>query len=249
MRILPVVDLLDGVVVRGVAGRRSVYRPIVSRLVPTPEPLAVARAFRSQLGLETLYVADLDAILHSRPNSEIYRELCRDGFTLWIDAGLRSAAAADAVLSCGAAAVIAGLETWPGPGALAELCRRIGGERAIFSLDLHEGRPLGEWSGWQTDDPAGIAAQAADAGVGTIIVLDLSCVGVGEGVGTLELCRDLRARHPHLQLVTGGGVRHVDDLHVLSKAGLDGVLVASALHDGRLTRGDLDGFHKFVVPH
>src|SRR5262245_46812912 len=80
MRIIPVLDLLNGVVVRGVAGERSNYRPVVSRLVDQPEPLAVARAFRAQLGLGLLYVADLDAILHDRPSRDLYRRLAADGF-------------------------------------------------------------------------------------------------------------------------------------------------------------------------
>src|SRR5579872_5647704 len=45
MRIVPVLDLLGGVVVRGVGGRRREYRPVVSRLTPSCDPLDVARAF------------------------------------------------------------------------------------------------------------------------------------------------------------------------------------------------------------
>ncbi|MFM8221178.1 MAG: nickel transporter, partial [Planctomycetaceae bacterium] len=44
MQVIPVLDLLGGVVVRGVAGQRDSYRPIVSQLVDGAEPLAVARA-------------------------------------------------------------------------------------------------------------------------------------------------------------------------------------------------------------
>ena len=63
MKILPVLDLLDGIVVRGVAGKRNAYRPVESQLVDNPDPIFVAEAFRNHFGLTEFYLADLDAIL------------------------------------------------------------------------------------------------------------------------------------------------------------------------------------------
>src|SRR5689334_16113818 len=111
MQIIPVIDLLGGAVVRGVRGRREEYRPIQSRLVQSSEPLAVARAFREQLGLNRLYLADLDAIVHQQPNREAYRALAAEDFRFLIDAGLRDPEAAEVVFADGAAQVVAGLET------------------------------------------------------------------------------------------------------------------------------------------
>lgn len=240
MRIVPVLDLLNGVVVHGVAGKRSEYRPVVSCLTDSCEPLAVARAFRSELQLDTLYVADLDAILNASPNREIYGQLIGDGFKLWIDAGLRDLESAGTLLTERAEALIVGLETWRDPGLLAALCRKVGAERVIFSLDLQEGRPLGNPANWSSTDVDLIASQAAAAGVTRLIALDLSFVGANNGVATLELCKRLRAAYPDWELITGGGVRNGDDLVALQNAGIDGVLVASALHDGRVTRADIE---------
>jgi phosphoribosylformimino-5-aminoimidazole carboxamide ribotide isomerase len=53
------------------------------------------------------------------------------------------------------------------------------------------------------------------------------------------LCRELRGVYPQLELLTGGGVRNVGDLRQLVASGCDAVLVASALHDGRLSAADL----------
>ena len=65
-------------------------------------------------------------------------------------------------------------------------------------------------------------------------------VGTASGVETLGLCRQLREEQPGLELITGGGVRGIDDLRVLHNAGIDAVLVASALHDGSITMDDLN---------
>ncbi len=240
MQVLPVLDLLYGTVVRGVGGRRDEYRPVESRLVDKADALSVARAFRDQLGLTRLYVADLDAIVHRQPNLEIYRSLSQEGFELLVDAGLHDVASADPIVSAGAAQVIAGLETWPGPDELACLCDVVGPERVIFSLDLKNGHALGNLHRWNTADPCEIGCRAVQAGVAEVIVLDLAQVGGGSGITTIGLCRGLLAKFHNLRVITGGGVRDVSDLIRLQEAGISGVLVASSLHDGRITRADLD---------
>jgi phosphoribosylformimino-5-aminoimidazole carboxamide ribotide isomerase len=240
MDILPVLDLLDGVIVRGVAGKREEYRPVVSRLVDSPDGLSVARAFRDQLGLTRIYLADLDAILHQRPNRKTYKALAEDGFELLVDAGLRNIESAESVLAAGATRAIVGLETWSGPDELAALCRTVGRSRVIFSLDLKHGHSLGDVARWRTGDPLAIAKRAVEAGVEEMIILDLAQVGLARGVTTLPVCRQLLDSFPGLRVLTGGGVRNAADLEMLAAAGINGVLVASALHDGRLTRQDIE---------
>jgi len=44
MQVIPVLDLLDGHVVRAVRGERAAYLPIRSSLAAGSEPLAIARA-------------------------------------------------------------------------------------------------------------------------------------------------------------------------------------------------------------
>jgi len=63
----------------------------------------------------------------------------------------------------------------------------------------------------------------------------LADVGVNEGPRTLSFCRQIRREFSAIELIAGGGVRGIDDLVALADAGCDAALVASALHDGRLT--------------
>ena len=183
-------------------------------------------------------MADLDAILHRQPNLDVYRSLSQDGFELLVDAGLRDVGSAEPIFSAGAAHVIAGLETWPGPDELACLCDMVGPERVIFSLDLKNGGALGDLEKWNTADPCQIGCRAVQAGVAEVIVLDLAQVG-GTGVTTIDLCRRLLAQFGDLRVITGGGVRNVADLLRLQEVGVSAVLVASSLHDGRIGRADL----------
>lgn len=239
MLILPVLDLLNGVVVRGVGGRRDEYRPVESVLTTSTHPLDVARAFRERLGLTTLYVADLDGILHQRPNEPFFRQLAAEGFELWIDGGLRSATDASRLFQARAAKVIVGLESLSEVQLLSILTAQFGAERIVFSLDLKAGQPMLGTADWPDPTPLGIARTAINQGVTQMIVLDLASVGEQRGPSTLELCDSIRQLAPSVQLITGGGVRNAADLEPLRAARIDGVLLATALHNGAISVGQV----------
>jgi phosphoribosylformimino-5-aminoimidazole carboxamide ribotide isomerase len=238
MHVLPVLDLMAGQVVRGIAGRRGEYRPVVSRLTPSSEPAAVAAAFADHFGLTEFYLADLDAIGGNAPAFDVYAQLGAGGHRLWVDAGIRTPERARELVRAGVERVVVGLETVAGPAVLAAAVEELG-ERVVFSLDLRDGRPLGAVAAWPAQGVEGIAAHAVALGVGTVIVLDLARVGVGSGTGVEGLCARLTRACPGLAVYAGGGVRGASDLRQLRAAGVRGALVASALHDGLLSREDV----------
>ncbi|VAX41787.1 hypothetical protein MNBD_PLANCTO02-73 [hydrothermal vent metagenome] len=242
MQIIPVLDLLKSVVVRGVAGKRGSYQPVESCLSASTTPLDIAIAFREQLGLNTIYIADLDAILHQQPNLQIISQLSEAGFETIVDAGLQELTQAETLLQAGATTLIAGLETIPSPQFLQSLSKTFGKDRVIFSLDLFAGSPMGKTNQWQKDDPFSIGCEAVAMGIERIILLDLKQVGVNEGMSTLPLCEKLLKRFPYLNIITGGGVRSIDDLQPLVNVGVSGLLIASALHNGTITKTDIQTF-------
>jgi phosphoribosylformimino-5-aminoimidazole carboxamide ribotide isomerase len=69
-------------------------------------------------------------------------------------------------------------------------------------------------------------------GVEQVIVLDLARVGSGEGVNADFLKRVIA--EIDMDVYVGGGVRDITDLFELQKMGVAGVLVASALHNGKI---------------
>jgi HisA/HisF family protein len=240
MRILPVLDVKGGEVVRGVGGRRHEYRPVESRLTTSSRPLDVARALRSHLDIAEFYVADLDAIAGAEPAWPTFAAMHAEGLRLWVDAGVRQVTIACQLAAAGVESVVVGLETVAGPDELAAIVAALG-ERVVFSLDLREGQPLGERDAWGQADAGAVAARAVGLGVRRLLVLDLAYIGIGSGPGCCDLCASLCQRFPDLEISVGGGVRGRDDLELLRDCGAHAVLTASALHDGRLTRADLEG--------
>lgn len=239
MQIFPVLDLMSGKVVRGVAGRRESYQPIESLLTSACDPLPVAEAFQTCLGLSRFYVADLDGILFGQPQLAIIQQLAEAFPGLWLDCGVRTPKDIPQGLESQDVVFVVGLETMAGPRILKELCGNLGSNRVVFSLDLKAGAPLGNLDTWISTSPGDIAREAIAAGARNLIVLDLAQVGVAEGVSTVPLCREMKREFPEIQVVTGGGIRHVEELLELKASRIDGVLVASAFHDGKIGRQEL----------
>jgi phosphoribosylformimino-5-aminoimidazole carboxamide ribotide isomerase len=240
-RIIPVLDVMNGQVVRAVGGKRHEYRPVVSKLTTSTEPVEVAKALLDATGAGELYVADLDAISGADRSARVVAELAnQNDCRLLVDLGIRTPDDFALVPRRKNVAPVIGSETMTDIDAGLAAGFDFLSDWA-FSLDLFRGRLLGNWQVWgdfgvrSDEDVWEMAASAAmQMGVGTLIVLDLADVGMMEGPSTEYWCRKIRATIPEIELIAGGGVRNWDDVERLVEAGASGVLVASALHDGRL---------------
>ena len=236
---IPVLDLRAGRAVLARGGRRDTYAPVRSLLVAGGaggDPLALARAYRDSLDCDEWYVADLDALAGGAVQHALLGALAGLRGRLLVDAAATTPERAGELVAGGAARVVVGLETLPSFNALAGIARAIGPKRVVFSLDLRNGAPLAEAP--LSGTPLEIASGAVTAGAGAIIVLDLARVGGGRGVD-VGLVNAVRRAHPHVELLAGGGIGTARHLERLADAGLDGALVATALHEGRIRREDI----------
>jgi phosphoribosylformimino-5-aminoimidazole carboxamide ribotide isomerase len=241
VRVIPVLDLRGGIAVHARRGARETYRPVRSVLAPSPDPLELAAAFRDRLGLRELYVADLDAILGTGHNAPVIAELARTMRVL-ADAGTARADEARQMLALGVARVVVGSETASGPEGIRAIVETLGAERLTVSLDLW-GRRVRWRSPDAPRDPVGIAAEMEWFGVEECIVLELDRVGTKSGVDVGYLGH-LVGTAPRIRWLAGGGVRDLADLLALRSCGIAGALVATALHEGTLTRADLERLHE-----
>ncbi len=234
--LIPVLDLMRGAVVRGMQGDRASYRPIVSALCGSSEPLAVARCLLQHTGGHRLYVADLDALgVDHAAQFGLLRELLAalPQLELWLDAGFGDAASLQrlqAQFGADAARIVpvVGSESLRAPADLQALFGSADApgplrERGVLSLDRR---------GAQRLDAAG-AWDATAHWPRRVIVMTLERVGSGAGP-ELATLRALRQRAPQVEWFGAGGIRDAADLQAAAAAGAAGWLVASALHDRRL---------------
>ena len=112
MRIIPVMDLMEGKVVHAVRGERNKYRPVKSVLVPVFRPVDVAKALINETMCREIYIADLDAIQKEDHNLHTISDLAEKlDITLWVDAGINDGISAERLKSAGAGKIIVGSET------------------------------------------------------------------------------------------------------------------------------------------
>ena len=104
MQVIPVLDLIEGLVVRAKMGDRDAYRPIETPLSATADPVDVTRGLMRLGPFATLYIADLDAI-RGRGDNFVALARLRQAFPeveLWVDNGAATAAMVEATERYGA---------------------------------------------------------------------------------------------------------------------------------------------------
>lgn len=246
LRLIPVMDLRAGRVVRARRGERATYRPLSgSALGAGPEPLDCAERLLAACASRVLYLADLDALQGGAPQTAVIARLLRalPGLTLWLDAGFRRPAEVQALaeaLDCPRAggaplaeAARPGLrpvwasEALPDAAALqAALPDAAARAAGLLSLDRRGDTLL---------DPAGCWGRP-EAWPDSLILMTLERVGSGDGPD-LALLRRLHAATPGKRWIGAGGLRGPADAEAAAAAGASAWLVASALHEGRLGPG------------
>jgi HisA/HisF family protein len=227
MQIIPVLDLKDGTVVRAQMGARDRYRPIETPLAPGSDPVDVARGLLSVHPFQTLYIADLDAI-ERRGSNDAAIERLRQAFphvSLWVDNGIADRAAAFAWLTAGNDDLVLGSETQRDPALVRELSAH---PRVVLSLDFR---------GVNFTGPAELLEHPC-IWPHRLIVMTLARVGSGAGPDTARIA-EIRARAGGRSIYAAGGVRDLRDLTALHQLGVAGALVATSLHDGRLSGADI----------
>lgn len=232
MQVVPVIDIMDGRVVRAVAGNRAAYRPIETPLRPgTSDPVAIAQALLRAAGDPGwLYVADLDGIMGGRCQADVIAALLDavPGCRVLVDDGARSSH--DVARWAGSARIlpVIGTEALGDARALGEIAEQRDGAFAL-SLDHRGSERIG---------PSAVFEEAV-LWPDTVIVMELSRVGTGAGPDLGRLAAIRRMAGPARGVFAAGGVRGGGDLKAIGAAGC-GALVASALHSGAVTRADIE---------
>ncbi|MGD0644806.1 MAG: HisA/HisF-related TIM barrel protein [Candidatus Bathyarchaeia archaeon] len=237
MKVVPVIDILNGKVVHAVRGKRREYQLLRSNLCDSVEPFEVAKAFEA-LGFSELYIADLDAITGGSVNFRVLKHIAEEtGLELMVDAGVADLETARKLLHSGVSKVIIGTETLNTKSFVGEAVTLFGSDRVIVSLDLNDDKVLVKLGFDGCQNPMCLLREFKKMGVLGVIVLDLARVGSGEGVNVGFLKKVLE--NGSLDVYVGGGVRSIKDLVELKNLGVAGALVATALHSGKISIEEL----------
>lgn len=232
LKVIPVIDVLDGVVVHAVRGERKHYKPLNSIISDSSDPVRVAAVFR-ELGFGELYIADLNAIIGRGDNFHAIQRISKEtGLRLMIDAGVAETERANTIAGLGTSSVVVGTETMTRIAFVEEAIQSLGNDRIIVSLDLRNGQLLAKFCFDGVPSLIAVLQGFRKMGVRRFIVLDLARVGSGQGVDIALTCEIVR--YVDAEIFVGGGVRGINELLELRDIGVAGVLLATSLHSGKI---------------
>ncbi|MFA5365429.1 MAG: HisA/HisF-related TIM barrel protein [Candidatus Bathyarchaeia archaeon] len=236
MKVIPVIDVLNGIAVHGIRGERKHYLPLKSGLTNSTNPIEIASTFE-QLGFGSLYIADLDAIMGKSANLDIYKQITKKTcLELMVDAGTTDRTKAEQVLGSGAKIVI-GSESLSSLDFVKQAITDYGTQKVVVSIDQKNGKLLTHAEDLALLDACSVAQKLANLGVRQIILLDLDRVGTEHGINSdvLRCVLDNSA----VDVFVGGGIHGLSELEQLRSLGVSGVLVATVLHNGKVTVDEL----------
>jgi phosphoribosylformimino-5-aminoimidazole carboxamide ribotide isomerase len=210
MELVLAMDLQHNMVVHGKSGQRASYKPLDWGCSPTAEPVGFVKAIRPQ----SIYIADLDRIEGTGSHDTIIRQCASHARRCYVDRGCR---VPDDMLEGYHIVNIVGTETGGD-----DLSRYGGG---FLSLDIKDGCVIPF-----NRDPEKVLRQANGWKFDGCIILNIGAVGTEAGIDR-GMLKKMRAAY-HRKLFYGGGVATVSDLRALSDAGIDGAIIATALHHG-----------------
>ena len=228
MQIIPVIDLLNGMVVHAKMGDRSNYQPIQSALCKSSEPIVIVNALLELYPFERIYIADLDAITGQGNHAAIIKYIQEQypSLEICLDAGIRQAnnllAWQDLTLTH-----VIGSENIASTSDLIEISDHLNGN-FILSLDSNHSGFLG-CADLQTN---------TDLWPENVILMSLAQVGANQGAN-LALLEKFKRYSKEFNLYAAGGVRNIDDVNTLKQFGIHGALIATALHNKKISADDI----------
>ena len=234
MHYLPVIDILDGSAVHARRGDRTRYQPLHSPLARTPAPLDVFAGYLSLYPFETCYIADLNSLLaRGTSDHEIAIVVAQHpSVEFWIDAAFGARDLLPEYLQQSNVRCIIGSESLSALARYEALRTALAPyTEPVLSLDFRNREFLGP--------PALLATTACWPR--HIIGMNLARVGSGEGPD-LDLLQRLRGSAPTAAIAAAGGIRDAHDLATLSAHNISYALIATALHNGKLSADDLRRF-------
>ena len=231
-RVIPCLDVDRGRVVKGTA---------FVDLRDAGDPVELAARY-DLAGADELVFLDITATSDQRDTvTELARHTADDVFIPFtIGGGVRSLAAAQAVLDAGADKVAVNSAALARPDIIGELAGRFGAQCVVVAIDAKRAAAGARWEAYSAGGrrPAGRdavawAREAALRGAGEVLLTSMDRDGTTAGYD-IELTAAVAATVA-VPVIASGGAGTLDHLVEALQAGADAVLCASIFHFGQHT--------------
>jgi len=237
--IIPVIDILNSKAVHAIKGERSKYQPLESYLFNTTNPIQIFKILNNKFNFSKYYIADLDAILHNKPNLNLYKKILKNpNNKIFLDPGIENENDIKTYPAASNLKLIFGLETLKNLNLIIEGLHYLGKDKLIISIDMYNGKIISNNPQIRKSTPIEIIKKCEDWGIFEIILLDLFRVGQKLG-GIPSLYNQINKIFTG-NILVGGGIKDFKDLIEYKNNNFSGVLIATALYDGSITKKEIN---------
>jgi len=228
MLVIPAVDILKGKCVRLFRGDPKKIK------VYYEDPLESAQLLETQ-GAQLIHIIDLDAALGSGQNMQaITRILENISVNVQIGGGIRTIEKADELLKLGAYRVIFGTAAVKNPDLVKEAVNRFGSDSVAVAIDEKDGKvAVHGWKNKSKINYVDLAQSFKNMKVGALIFTPISVDGTLMGPQiekTVNLVETV-----NVPVIASGGVAKLEDLVSLTRTGVAGVIVGTAIYEKKFT--------------
>ena len=234
-RIIPCLDVKDGVVVKGVCFKN---------LQEVGDPSTLAVEYQNQ-GADEIVFLDVKASVAGR---ETLREAVRSTaetlfIPLTVGGGIRSFADVRATLKAGADKTSINSAAVESPSLISQCADAFGSQCIVIAIDAKRNK-----DGWEVHTYSGTKATGIDAvewakeacerGAGEILLTSMDADGTKAGYD-IQLTREI-VRAVNVPVIASGGCGRIEDVvEVLTEGEADAALAASIFHYGQHTVADV----------
>jgi phosphoribosylformimino-5-aminoimidazole carboxamide ribotide isomerase len=186
-------------------------------------------------GARYLHVVDLDAAMGVGDNLSVVAEILANvRIGVEVGGGIRSIGRAGEILAMGADRIILGTAAIRNPELILELVERVGSDRVMVALDARAGKVVIE--GWRTlteKTVIGMARRFQQMKVGSLLFTSVDAEGQMRGAA-VDAIREL-VQAVKLPVIAAGGVASLDDVRAVRDTGAAGLVIGTALYEGRFS--------------
>jgi phosphoribosylformimino-5-aminoimidazole carboxamide ribotide isomerase len=234
MLIIPAIDIIDGKCVRlrqGDYDQKTVYGA---------SPAETAKQF-AEAGFTFLHVVDLQGAKEKKIVNwdSIASILAVPGVQVEVGGGIRTTDDIKKLIDIGVSRVVIGSAAAKSPELVEYWIKQFGAERIVVGMDVKDDTVA--ISGWLEDShraPMEFVLDMIRRGAKIFICTDISRDGMLGGVN-IDFYQNLKSAFPNLSIVASGGISTLEDVQVLRKAELAGVIVGKAIYENKLPIDEL----------
>ncbi|MGD9940555.1 MAG: imidazole glycerol phosphate synthase subunit HisH [Clostridia bacterium] len=235
-RIIPCLDVDGGRVVKGVRFKE---------LRDMGDPAELAARYERE-GADELVILDITAGIRGvNTAADVVRSVrAVMGIPLCVGGGIRSIADAERLLAAGADKVSINSRAYRDPELVSAIAREFGSQCCVVAVDAARGPDgvpmvvLDAGHSVMDESVYSWIARAAELGAGEILLTSRDRDGTGSGYDH-DLLREAVRAAPGIPVIASGGASTPEQILGGFTAGADAALLAGALHDGRLSIGEI----------